>query len=88
MKMFEYIACGRAILSSDLPVLHEVLNEKNAIFCQPEDVESWARALQLLLDDPGLRERLGQQAAQDVISYSWKARAEKALRSLVETRFG
>jgi glycosyltransferase involved in cell wall biosynthesis len=33
MKMFEYMAAGRAILSSDLPVLHEVLDETMAIFC-------------------------------------------------------
>jgi glycosyltransferase involved in cell wall biosynthesis len=33
MKMFEYMAAGRAILSSDLPVLHEVLDGTMAIFC-------------------------------------------------------
>jgi len=33
MKMFEYMAAGRAILSSDLPVLHEVLDGDTAIFC-------------------------------------------------------
>ncbi|MGZ9166382.1 MAG: glycosyltransferase family 4 protein, partial [Anaerolineales bacterium] len=30
MKMFEYMAAGRAIVSSDLPVIREVLNEQNA----------------------------------------------------------
>jgi glycosyltransferase involved in cell wall biosynthesis len=33
MKMFEYMAAGRAILSSDLPVLREVLDEKMAVIC-------------------------------------------------------
>ena len=37
MKMFEYMACRRAILSSDLPVMREVLNETNAVLCPPED---------------------------------------------------
>ncbi|RPJ40926.1 MAG: glycosyltransferase, partial [Chloroflexi bacterium] len=32
MKMFDYLTAGRAILSSDLPVVHEVLNETNAVF--------------------------------------------------------
>ena len=27
MKMFDYMAAGRAIVSADLPVIHEVLNE-------------------------------------------------------------
>jgi len=35
MKMFEYMAAGRAIVTSDLPVIREVLNEKSAIFCEP-----------------------------------------------------
>ena len=34
MKMFEYMAAGRAIVSSDLPVIREVLNERNAVFCK------------------------------------------------------
>ncbi|MEW6400351.1 MAG: glycosyltransferase [Chloroflexota bacterium] len=35
MKMFEYMAAGRAIVSADLPVIREVLNEGNAVFCEP-----------------------------------------------------
>jgi len=43
MKMFDYLASGRVILASDLPVFHEVLNENNAIFCPPEDcAKLWA----------------------------------------------
>jgi len=34
MKMFEYMASGRAILSADLPSIREVLNEGNAVFCE------------------------------------------------------
>jgi glycosyltransferase involved in cell wall biosynthesis len=35
MKMFEYMAAGRAIVTADLPVIREVLNEANAVFCEP-----------------------------------------------------
>src|SRR4030095_4341321 len=42
MKMFEYMAAGRAILSAELPVIREVLNEKSAVFCEPEDVGAWS----------------------------------------------
>ena len=41
MKMFEYMAAGRAILSSDLPVLREVLNEENAILLPPDEPAAW-----------------------------------------------
>ncbi len=82
MKMFEYMAAGRAIISSDLPVIHEVLNETNAVFCPPEDVDAWNAALQTLLADPARGERLGRQAAADVAQFTWRARAEKALAGL------
>jgi glycosyltransferase involved in cell wall biosynthesis len=79
MKMFEYMACGRAILSSDLPVLREVLNESNAVLCPPEDTEAWDVAFGALLDNSVQRQALGCHARQDVTAYTWQARAGKAL---------
>jgi glycosyltransferase involved in cell wall biosynthesis len=79
MKMFEYMAARRAILSSDLPVLHEVLNEENAVFCPPEDPQAWVRALgQLIQDEPG-RARLGAAAWAKVGEYAWQERARRSL---------
>lgn len=83
MKMFEYMAAGRAILSSDLPVLHEVLNPGNAFFCPPDDPLAWQAALSALLADPARRRTLGEQARQDVARYSWQARAAACLEGLV-----
>lgn len=82
MKMFDYLACGRAILSSDLPVIHEVLNEGNARFAEPDDLASWVQALAALLEQPTLRHRLAEQARIDAKSYSWQMRAERALRNM------
>jgi glycosyltransferase involved in cell wall biosynthesis len=79
MKMFEYMAAGRAILTSDLPVIHEVLNEANAVFCPPEDAGAWTAALRQLLENPELRIRLGAQALRDSQQYTWLARAERSL---------
>jgi glycosyltransferase involved in cell wall biosynthesis len=79
MKMFDYLAAGRAILSSDLPVIHEVLNNSNAVFAPPEDLDGWAAALQRLLSDAVSRSRLAEQARCDAQYYTWTARAEKAL---------
>jgi glycosyltransferase involved in cell wall biosynthesis len=79
MKMFDYLACGRAILTSDLPVLHEVLNEANAVFCPPEDPSAWERALFGVLQNADLRQRLSDQAHRDAERYSWKERARRAI---------
>ena len=82
MKLFEYLACGRAILSSDLPVLREVLNPDNAVLLDPEDVEGWAAALRLLQNDAHLRAMLGEQARRDAALYTWEARAGAILAGL------
>jgi glycosyltransferase involved in cell wall biosynthesis len=79
MKMFEYMACHRAILSSDLPVIGEVLNERNAVLCAPEDEEAWVKALDSLLRDETRRNALAQQAWQDVQPYTWIERERRAL---------
>jgi glycosyltransferase involved in cell wall biosynthesis len=79
MKMFDYLAAGRAIVTSDLPVFHEVLNEGNAVFCPPEDVPAWIAAVRALLDDPARRETLALQARNDSRQYSWTERAKRAL---------
>jgi len=79
MKMFEYLATGRAILASDLPVFHEVLNDKNAVFCPPQNLAEWQAALRALLDDPARREALGQQSRRDAQNYSWVERARRIL---------
>jgi glycosyltransferase involved in cell wall biosynthesis len=79
MKMFDYMAAGRAILSADLPVIHEVLNEGNAVFCEPGNVVAWEQKLRALLSDEPHRLALGAQAQKDVAGYTWVARAERAL---------
>jgi glycosyltransferase involved in cell wall biosynthesis len=79
MKLFEYLACGRTILSSDLPVLREVLNPDNAVLLDPEDIESWSTTLRLLQNDPQRRKILGEHARRDASLYTWEARARAIL---------
>ncbi len=85
MKMFEYMAAGRAIITSDLPVIREVLDERMAVFCPPEDPAAWKAALTALMADPQRRQALGAAARAAAQSYTWRARAEKALSGFLET---
>lgn len=82
MKLFDYLSAGRAIVSSDLTVFHEVLNETNAVFCAPEDEQAWINAIAALVKDDGLREQLGNQAKLDAEKYSWLVRSTKTLAKL------
>lgn len=82
MKLFEYLACGRAICSSDLPVLREVLTDENAMLLPPDDISAWELALQRLHRDGDLCLELGKNARAAAVHYTWDRRAEKVLAGL------
>jgi len=76
MKMFEYMASGAPIVSSDLPVLQEVLrHERNALIAPAGDVAAWSRAVQRLIDDRELAARLAATARDDLLrDHTWRGR--------------
>jgi glycosyltransferase involved in cell wall biosynthesis len=78
MKMFDYMATGRLVIASRLPGIEEVLNERNALLCEPDDLESWAAALERA-HDPALRDALASQARRDVERYVWDERERRIL---------
>ena len=82
MKLFEYLGSGRAILSSDLPVLQEVLNPGNAVLLPPNDITAWEAAIRDLESNPDLRQRLAHQARCDAEKYTWDKRAIRILDAL------
>ena len=81
LKMFEYMAVGKGIIASDLPVLREVLKpEHNCLMAPPDNVGQWEKALVRLMSDSALRERLGNQARRDLQEkYTWEKRAARVL---------
>jgi len=77
MKLFEYLASGRVILSSDLPVLREVLNVENSILLPSDSPDAWVAAIQKIRTDPEKRTRLAALTRRDVQQYSWENRVQK-----------
>jgi glycosyltransferase involved in cell wall biosynthesis len=82
MKMFEYMASRRVILSGDIPVFREVLNDDNALLLDPEDIDAWQTALQRVIDNPAWARSFAEQAFKDVQQYTWRKRARKLLEML------
>lgn len=82
MKMFEYMAAGVPIISSDLPVLREVLDDgANSLLVTPDDTAAWVKAAQRLIDDSCLQERLGENAHRDYLThYTWLVRAKELIK--------
>ncbi len=82
MKMFEYMAAKKAIVSSDLPVIREVLNENNSILVQSDNVDDWSKAINKLYKNENLKNRIAEKSYSDFLNqYSWKERA-KNIRSI------
>ncbi|MER0447924.1 glycosyltransferase family 4 protein [Streptomyces sp. Edi4] len=84
MKLFEYMAHGRAIVASDLPVLREVLQDRVNCLLRPSDSpQAWADALIELTADRTLRGRLGDEARREFLElYTWRRRAGLVLADL------
>jgi glycosyltransferase involved in cell wall biosynthesis len=90
MKMFEYMAAGRGIVSADLDSIREVLNERNAVLVEPgevgkpalSNVEGWKVEIEKLLVDEPRRLNLGAQARKDVENLTWVKREERVMELL------
>lgn len=82
MKMFEYMAARKAIITSDLPVLREVLTERNAVLVDAHDVDAWVEAIRRC-GDPSCRDALADNAhAAFVEQYTWDKRAQKTIEGV------
>lgn len=73
LKLFEYMAASKAVIASAVGQLIDVVqNDYNGLLVPPGDATTMAEAMQRLLNQPDLRQRLGQQAREDVIqNHSW-----------------
>ena len=83
LKLFEYMASGRAILASDLPVLREVLNEGVAVFYPPEDFSALCRCFAGLVAESSTRKRLGDAARKAAQAYDWRTRMDGIIKAAV-----
>ena len=78
LKLFEYMAAGRAIVASDLPSIREILRDnENAVLVEPGDPEALASGIRRLLDDRALATRLAATALSEAPQYAWARRAER-----------
>ena len=79
LKLFEYMASGKAVVCSDLPVLGEILtHEETALLCDPLKPEDWEKTLKRLEADAEFRVKLGECARRvHAKSYTWDARVKK-----------
>jgi glycosyltransferase involved in cell wall biosynthesis len=80
LKVFEYMAAGRAIVAPDQPNLREVLaHERTALLFDPARPGAMWDAVLRLATDPAMRERLGAAARAEVLrrDLTWDGNARR-----------
>ena len=89
LKLFEYMAMGRAIVASDLGQIGEVLEDgQTGLLVRPGDPDALAGKIALLVKDEPMRRALGSNArAAAVARHSW-ANHVRAIRERLEERCG
>ena len=81
----EAAACGKPVLATTESPLPELLGE-GAIAVAPSDRAGWRRAIEQILTDAALRERMGKAALAAAGRLSWKNSANQLLSILTEVQ--
>lgn len=89
LKLFDYLACGKAIVASARNMRHPVIKHMETGFLvEPSNEEKLAEALLILLKDDALRRKLGENAQNlSRNNYTWEhtvAKIEDLCRRLIE----
>jgi glycosyltransferase involved in cell wall biosynthesis len=79
LKMWEYLACGKPAIASDISGVNDLLEESNAgIVVPPENLEEFAKAIIKLLKNEKLREEMGKNGREYVVkNHSWELVAKR-----------
>jgi glycosyltransferase involved in cell wall biosynthesis len=78
VKIFEYMAMGKAIVATRLKGISEVIrDEVNGLLVEPDDAREMADAIFKIHENPNLRKRLEANAQKDAEKYDWKIINEK-----------
>jgi glycosyltransferase involved in cell wall biosynthesis len=81
-KLLEYMMAGVPVIANDLPEMRKVIEASGAgLIIDAADPREIARAVNTLLADPALRDRMAENARQARAQYCWE-REEHKLRDL------
>jgi glycosyltransferase involved in cell wall biosynthesis len=79
LKIFEYMAAGKPIVTADLPPIRDVLDEHSAFFCKPGDPADLARSIAHVLSQPQEARKRAEVARKKVERYAWDKRMERII---------
>lgn len=86
IKLFEYMAMGKAIVASNLGQIGELLvNGETAVLVEPDDAEALAQGVLYLINNPGVRNAMGESLRAEVQQYTWRESVEKIISAIGTT---
>nr|WP_068464560.1 glycosyltransferase family 4 protein [Hyphomicrobium sulfonivorans] len=82
IKMFEYMSASLPVIASNFPLWRQIIEGNNCGICvDPTDPASIARAIDRLMTDRDLAQRLGENGRRAVIAqYSWEAESNQLIK--------
>lgn len=82
LKLFEYMACGKPVVASDIEGVHEIIKESGGGILVPgENPKKLSKAIVKLLKDEDLMKEMGENGLRCVAEkYSWEGVATKAMK--------
>jgi glycosyltransferase involved in cell wall biosynthesis len=85
IKIFEYMACGKPLVTTDLELITNIVqNGKTGLIVPPGDIKKLAESLIKLIKNPKKAQIMGQRARSTVeYRYSWESLAKK-IESVLE----
>ncbi|MBI5004023.1 glycosyltransferase family 4 protein [Candidatus Kaiserbacteria bacterium] len=75
MKVYEYMAARRPIVASHTPALTSIIGESDAIWYEPDDAESLARATERAITEPNPNTM--ERNLRSAQAHSWAARVDR-----------
>ena len=80
LKLYEYLACGKPVIVSDIKGLDIVEDLKVGLVVEPDSAEQLTQATLKLLNDSAERQRMGERARQAAVErFSWTNTTNKIL---------
>lgn len=89
MKVYEYMAMGKVVVAPDMPTITEIAtHDRDSYLFARENVEAMAAALTRLVEDRGLRERLGSEGVRTAAQHTWLRRGQTIQEALFARGIG
>ena len=81
VTVFEYMACGKPIVASDVPLINNIIREASCgILVDPCDAKAHASAILYLLEHPDEARKMGENGRKAVVvKYNWEKESKKLI---------